>query len=273
MNFITESVTVKESRYEPNAVLTEHIHKNPHFCTILRGGYSGKYGSKFQEGHPGETAYRPASETHTVRFHDVETRILIIEFSPSLSRWASQHCRGLDVSSSFARGRLTWLAKQLWFQHRLQDSCSQLAVDGLLLEMLAEISRLVVPSAGRVPQWLLQVKAHIEETFVESLSLEALAKVADVHPVYLVTAFKKAFRSTPGEFQRQMRVRKAEELIVKKPALTLSEIALEMGFFDQSHFSRAFKQVTSLTPSTFRQSLLDAGGCSRRLGSYSDPSQ
>jgi AraC family transcriptional regulator len=253
MNSITESVTVKEVRYKPKEVLSEHVHKNPHFCAILRGAYSRRFGSKFQEGHAAETAYRPAGESHSVHFHDVETRLLIIEFPSSLSRWASQYCRMIEVSSGFMRGRLTWLAKQLWYQYRLEDSCSQLAVDGLLLEMLAEVSRQGIAPMGRVPQWLLQVRAHIEETFVETLSLETLAKIADVHPVYLVAAFKKAFQSTPGEFQRQMRVRKAEELIVKKPTLSLSEIALEMGFFDQSHFSRAFKQVTSLTPSTFRE--------------------
>jgi AraC family transcriptional regulator len=88
---------------------------------------------------------------------------------------------------------------------------------------------------------------------VDGLSVEGLAQSANVHPVYLITAFKRAFRSTPGEFQRQMRVRKAEELMIKAPDMPLSEIALATGFFDQSHFCRTFKQVASVTPSRFRQ--------------------
>jgi AraC family transcriptional regulator len=122
--------------------------------------------------------------------------------------------------------------------------------------MLVYVSRQHAPAVERVrvAPWLVRVKEQIEETCVQGLSIGVLAKTADVHPVYLVTAFKRAFRSTPGEFQRQVRIRKAEALMSKQPAMPLSEVALETGFFDQSHFSRAFKQITGFTPSGFRQS-------------------
>jgi AraC family transcriptional regulator len=166
---------------------------------------------------------------------------------------AAEFCRGLEVSSNFVSGRLTWLAKRVWGENQLSDPCSQLAVEGLLLEMLAEVSKQGAPRVARVPPWLLRIKKQIEETSVDGLSVEGLARSANVHPVYLITAFKRAFGSTPGEFQRQMRVRKAEELMMKAPEMPLSEIALATGFFDQSHFCRAFKQVACVTPSRFRQ--------------------
>ena len=58
----------------------------------------------------------------------------------------------------------------------------------------------------RVPPWLLRVREQIEGTCAQGLSVGALAETADVHPVYLVTAFKRAFHSTPGEFQRLVRI-------------------------------------------------------------------
>jgi AraC family transcriptional regulator len=121
--------------------------------------------------------------------------------------------------------------------------------------MLIYVSREHAPAVERVrvPAWLLRVKEQIEETCVLGLSVGALAETADVHPVYLVTAFKRAFRSTPGEFQRQVRIRKAEALMSKTPTMPLSEVALATGFFDQSHFSRAFRHVTGFTPNRFRQ--------------------
>jgi AraC family transcriptional regulator len=250
-----ESVIASKVQFRPNAVLSNHVHEKPYFCAILEGSYAGKYGSKFQEGHSAETVFRPAGETHSVRFHNAETQVLVIEFTSTLLQRATEHCRGLDVSSSFRSGRLTWLAKRLWAEYCLADSCSRLAVEGLLLEMLVHVSRQHAPAIERVrvAHWLIRVKEQIEETCARGLSVGALAKTADVHPVYLVTAFKKAFRSTPGEFQRQVRIRRAEALLSKRPALPLSEVALATGFFDQSHFSRAFKQVTGFTPSTFRQ--------------------
>jgi AraC family transcriptional regulator len=248
-----EVVAANEVRYQPGTVLPNHTHEKPYFCAVLKGSYAGKYGLKFQEGHATETVFRPAGETHTVRFHDTEARLLIIELPRRLMQRAAEYCRGLDVSSNFVSGRLTALAKRVWAENQLSDPCSQLAVEGLLLEMLAEISKQSAPRVERVPPWLLRIKKQIEETSVDGLSVEGLARSANVHPVYLITAFKRAFRSTPGEFQRQMRVRKAEELMLKTPEMPLSEIALATGFFDQSHFCRAFKQVACVTPSKFRQ--------------------
>jgi AraC family transcriptional regulator len=248
-----ELATANEVRYQPKTVLPNHAHEKPYFCAILKGSYAGKYGSKFQEGHAAETVFRPAGETHAVRFHDTEARLLIIELPRRLMQRAAEYCRGLDVSSNFASGKLTWLAKRVWAENQLGDSCSQLAVEGLLLEMLAEVSRQGAPRVERIAPWLLRIKKQIEETSVEGLSVESLAKTADVHPVYLITAFKRAFRSTPGEFQRQVRIRRAEELMLKTPEMPLSEIALATGFFDQSHFCRAFKQIACVTPSKFRQ--------------------
>jgi AraC family transcriptional regulator len=253
MESCMEVATANEVRYAPKTVLPNHIHEKPYFCAVLKGSYVGKYGSKFQEGHAAETVFRPAGETHTVRFHDTEARLLRIELPRRLMQRAAEFCRGLEVSSNFVSGRLTWLAKRVWGENQLSDPCSQLAVEGLLLEMLAEVSKQGAPRVARVPPWLLRIKKQIEETSVDGLSVEGLARSANVHPVYLITAFKRAFRSTPGEFQRQMRVRKAEELMMKAPEMPLSEIALATGFFDQSHFCRAFKQVACVTPSRFRQ--------------------
>jgi AraC family transcriptional regulator len=253
MELCTEFVTAREIQFNPKTILANHVHTKPYFCSILKGSYAGTYGSKFQEGRPAETVFRPPGETHSVRFHDVATRVLVIEFALSLLRRVAEHRSALNVSSNFVNGKLTWLARRLWSEYRLGDSCSQLAVEGLLLEMLAYVSRQHAPAVQRIPAWLVQVKQQLEETCEQGFSVGTLAKTADVHPVYLVTAFKRAFRSTPGEFQRQVRIRKAEQLMSKIPAMPLSEIALATGFYDQSHFSRAFRQVTGLTPSSFRQ--------------------
>jgi AraC family transcriptional regulator len=248
-----EFVTAKEVQFKPKTILPDHVHTKPYFCCILKGSYAGKYGSKFQEGRPTETVFRPAGETHSVRFHDVATHVLVIEFTLSFLRRIAEHRCVLDVSSNFTNGKLTWLAKRLWSEYLLSDSCSPLAVEGILMEMLAQVTRQHAPAVQRIPAWLTQVKQQLEETCEQGLSVGILAKTADVHPVYLVTAFKKAFRTTPGEFQRQMRIRKAEQLMSKTPGIPLSEVALATGFFDQSHFSRAFRQVTGFTPSSFRQ--------------------
>src|ERR1700719_3446949 len=172
-----ESITASSVQFRPNAVLSNHVHEKPYCCAFLEGSYAGKYGSKCQEGRSAETVFRPAGETHSVRFHNVETQVLMIEFTSGLLQRAAEHCRGLDASSNFRNGRLTWLAKRLWAEYRLADPCSRLAVEGLLLEMLVYVSRQHAPTVERVrvAPWLVRVKEQIEETCVQGLSVGVLA--------------------------------------------------------------------------------------------------
>ncbi|MDT4887607.1 HTH-type transcriptional activator RhaR [compost metagenome] len=57
---------------------------------------------------------------------------------------------------------------------------------------------------------------------------------------------------SPHDWLLQMRVEKAKELMLRT-SLNLSQIALDCGFADQSHFSRVFQKMTGLPPSRWRR--------------------
>jgi AraC family transcriptional regulator len=61
-----------------------------------------------------------------------------------------------------------------------------------------------------------------------------------------------------GEYLRRFRVREACKRLGGRE-LTLAEIALQVGFADQSHFTRVFKRLTGLTPGEYRQTRRDEG--------------
>jgi AraC family transcriptional regulator len=71
-----------------------------------------------------------------------------------------------------------------------------------------------------------------------------------VHPVYLATAFRQHYRTTVGDYIRTLRIDFAcrEMLRSDRP---LAEIAMEAGFADQSHFSKAFKRIVGVPPSEY----------------------
>jgi AraC family transcriptional regulator len=54
-----------------------------------------------------------------------------------------------------------------------------------------------------------------------------------------------------GPYIRNLRIEKSIQLLIAKK-LTLSEIAYECGFADQSHFIRCFKDAMGMTPLTYR---------------------
>jgi AraC family transcriptional regulator len=63
--------------------------------------------------------------------------------------------------------------------------------------------------------------------------------------------FRKHYRHTIGDYQRNLRVQFACHEIAASDA-SFSEIALSAGFYDQGHLSRIFKRHTGMTPAQYR---------------------
>src|SRR5437667_238344 len=72
-----------------------------------------------------------------------------------------------------------------------------------------------------------------------------------VHPAHLARAFRARYGETLGEYVRRLRLEwAAGEMIATDKPLTF--LAVEAGFCDQSHFTRAFKRQFGITPARFR---------------------
>jgi AraC family transcriptional regulator len=72
-----------------------------------------------------------------------------------------------------------------------------------------------------------------------------------VHPVTLAREFRRYYDCTIGELVRRERIGFAcRELL--KPEESIADVAVSAGFYDQSHFAKAFKRVTGMTPAGYR---------------------
>ena len=80
-----------------------------------------------------------------------------------------------------------------------------------------------------------------------SPSLEQLAKLAGVHQGHMSRAFRAHIHASIGEYVRERRIERAERLLTEGRR-SFAEIALECGFFDQSHLIRAFHRSRGMTP-------------------------
>ena len=88
--------------------------------------------------------------------------------------------------------------------------------------------------------------------------MDALAAAVGVHPSHLMRAFRQHHGCTVGEYVRRLRLEYACHLL-STTATSLTQTALDAGFAGQSHFNRAFKAFTGMTPSEFRG--LSGRGC------------
>jgi AraC-like DNA-binding protein len=145
----------------------------------------------------------------------------------------------------------------LTFAHHHQAiEVSQCALEreSLLLELLP----LLFASSGLCDatadasekQAVQQVRHKLEEEYDQPVSLEHLASLVGLEPLYLIRVFKKSVGISPHSYQIQVRVAHAQRLL--RAGVGIADAAIACGFFDQSHLNRAFKKVVGLTPGSFR---------------------
>lgn len=101
-------------------------------------------------------------------------------------------------------------------------------------------------------QELLPVVRYIEKHYAESISMAEMANLAGVSSTHFNRRFRQLLRMTPMAYLRTVRVQAAQQMLTTS-SRTLSEIALAVGFTDQSHFTRRFRETTGMTPHAYRQ--------------------
>lgn len=99
----------------------------------------------------------------------------------------------------------------------------------------------------------IRSKELIHDRLTENLSLQELAAEANLSPYHFSRQFKLSTGYPPHEYQLRLRIQKAKEWLREKPFRPIAEIAISLGFSDESHFRRHFKRITGSTPSRYRK--------------------
>lgn len=121
-----------------------------------------------------------------------------------------------------------------------------------LLELLKDESS---HDGRRRPVWITEVRERIVTEGSDRHGLEELADEFHVQPVYLARAFRAHYGLTIGALRRRSRIDRAVARLRDESA-TLATLASELGYSDQSHFTRAFRRETGWTPAAFRAAVL-----------------
>lgn len=100
-----------------------------------------------------------------------------------------------------------------------------------------------------------KAQAYMEKHYSEQLLLADIAAQFNLHPNYFSSLFKKQLDMTVRDYILQLRIRKAKEMM-EDPAIKLLDIALAVGYEDAAHFNRAFKNVTGVSPSRYREGMV-----------------
>ncbi|MFQ4141364.1 AraC family transcriptional regulator [Chlorogloeopsis sp. ULAP02] len=99
---------------------------------------------------------------------------------------------------------------------------------------------------------LRQALEYINTHLNEDIKLADLAGVVAMSQFYFVRLFKHSMGVTPYHYVIQQRVEMAKQLL-KQGKVTITDIALQCGFANQSHFTKHFRQLTGVTPKAYQK--------------------
>ena len=95
-----------------------------------------------------------------------------------------------------------------------------------------------------------KVKRYLEGNYLSELTLDDLAKVAKLSKYFLIRQFHDRYGLSPHKYITNLRINYAKNLLKKNK--DFANIALESGFYDQSHFTKCFKEYTGVTPMKYK---------------------
>ncbi|MEG4293923.1 helix-turn-helix transcriptional regulator [Microcoleus sp. C2C3] len=104
------------------------------------------------------------------------------------------------------------------------------------------------------PRKLEIVVNYINDYIQRDLHLAELANLVQMSPYYFSRLFKQSIGVTAHQYVIQCRIEKAKQLL-KTQDLSLTYISQQVGFHDQSHFSKTFCKIVGLTPKKYRDGL------------------
>ncbi|THF76529.1 AraC family transcriptional regulator [Cohnella fermenti] len=95
-----------------------------------------------------------------------------------------------------------------------------------------------------------RTRSYMESHYSESITIDQLARMAEVSPKYYVSLFKKTYGKTAIDYLTGVRVNRAKQLMLQED-MRLKDIAYRVGYNDEYYFSRMFKKEVGISPTAY----------------------
>lgn len=261
-NFRRPDLILSELQHAGGKRLPLHTHESGFFCLLLDGNYTEYYAKRTIAYKPLTIMWHPPAVTHSDEIGPSGGRFFMVEVQDYWLDRLREYSAVPDTQFDLQGGELVWLALRLYREYKESQNCSPLMIEGIILEMLAIVSRTRSKTEKHAPAWLARVVEMLHEEFRHNLTVNSLGSELGIHPVHLSRVFRQFYGDTIGDYTHKLRVQFACQLLTNS-GTNLAEIALASGFSDQSHFTRVFKRVTGMTPKAFRMATAKYPKCGR----------
>lgn len=260
-----EGITVEYHRIPPLTITEHYIEGHRLAVNIgLPVRYEWKEGAKWRQTllKPGALCLQTHGDLNFPRWWD-DFEFLAIAINPQFLNQAFQGTSALEIEFQDKRGIFD--AAVADFSRRFKGElaagsyCGKLYGESLAvafaLHLIEEYStrsqKLCTPVGKLTAQQLKQVIEYVHDNLGEELSLIALAEQVNLSAFHFSRLFKSSLGLSPHQYVLQTRLERAKKLITVAAELNLADVSLQVGFYDQAHFTKAFKRLVGLSPKGF----------------------
>lgn len=231
----------------PAHEVAPHEHEDGHFIVVLAGRYRSSARGADEVLGPGDVLWNPPGTHHQDRF---------VDGSGSFAALSLPAQQAADLALQDGGARRLFAAAQ----HVAQDLARHpvaldlgglLQVEDLCRQLCAHSQVRPLPELRetREPAWLRRCMEQLVDDCEQPLRLAELAATAGVHPVSLSRAFRRHYGMSPGQLQRRALLNRAASRL--RGGQAIADVAAQLGFADQSHFTRLFRAEYRCTPAAW----------------------
>jgi len=228
-----------------------HHHENAYFTFICSGQLieGTKKGKKYCS--PGSLLFHHAEEAHYNIKPKGHTRGMHIELPKNIliDNGSWKHTNG---SFEINNVDIKILFYNILKESYQPDDLTATAIHELVAAVMDRLFQIPQTTSPNIPSWVKIVAELLQEHYQIPLNLKEIASQIGIHSVHLSRSFPKYFHCTIAQYIRKIRVQRALEQLSRNK-FSLSDIAYQCGFADQSHMVRCFKEFSGTTPHLFRK--------------------
>lgn len=168
---------------------------------------------------------------------------------------------GFDVQTTHELfdPKLQWLTQELLDEAQRGAPGGALYAQGLSCALIARLAEHYGAPVDPAPAQRLgnaslrRVIDFIDAQLGEDLSIESLARETALSPHHFARCFRASMGTTPHRYVQARRLDRAR-VMLKSTAMPIAEIAIAVGFANQSHFTQTFRAQLGITPAAWRNS-------------------
>ncbi|MFZ6185406.1 AraC family transcriptional regulator [Nannocystis pusilla] len=233
-----------------------HFHAAAHVIHVLAGARKQTVGRRQHTLAPGDVLVVPPDEVHSgASAHREGWTFVSLYCSPAALERAADELEP-DAAGELGRAVRFELTDELGSGQLVTELAAALDDTPLAAQTawLALTSRLLrgrrEPAPRRRERALVkQAREFLDAHLAASVTLDQLAAVTGVSKEHVVRSFTADVGLAPHSYQLNARIEQAKQSLLAGSAI--SDVALALGFHDQSHFARHFRRIVGIPPGRF----------------------